>query len=148
MAENLYPVFDIPAQTGATQAQTQRYHPAPCFDFDAGDFVRDGGGRVVMCDGEQAYRQWCHKMLLTQKGACLAYTALGVAGEEAQRESTPAAVRSALERAISEALLAHPGTKRVSDFSYEIQGEVLRIAFIVYPYDMAAFTMDYTVLGR
>lgn len=51
MANQLYPVFDIPTIWQSDSQSTQAFMPGPLFDFDLGDFVRDGSNRIVMVDG-------------------------------------------------------------------------------------------------
>ncbi|MEG2262328.1 MAG: DUF2634 domain-containing protein [Raoultibacter sp.] len=145
MPDTLYPVFDTPA-ADPTLAVVQRYKPSPMFDFDTGDFVRDGANRVVMCDGAAAYKLWCQKILKTQKGACLAYIDVGIDREQATAQPTRQAAQSAFERTITQALLMHPCTQRVKDFSFFWTADTLKITFTVKARDIAAFTVSLDVV--
>ena len=53
-SQKLYPVFEIPAMQASDDTEEQVFLPAPLFDFDTGDFVRDGANRVVMVNGRDA----------------------------------------------------------------------------------------------
>lgn len=141
MAESLYPTFDIPSAEPANQQAERNMLPCPLFDFDTGDFVRDGANRVVMVDGRDAYILWVLKALKTQQSSCLGYLGYGVDHESALAESTREAMQSAFERSITEALLLHPCTERVFDFTFEWDSDTLYIGFTVKPYQWASFNV-------
>lgn len=63
--EQLYPVFNIPTLVTAEDDTEKAFKPGPLFDYDKGDFVRDGANRVVMVEGRDAYILWCLKTLKT-----------------------------------------------------------------------------------
>lgn len=147
MAEQLYPVFEIPsADIAASQDAERDFKPAPLFDYETGDFVRDGANRIVMVDGREAFKSWVRKTLKTQVGACLAYLENGIDIEGAMREPTHAAVQSALERTITEALLANPCTERVYDFGFEWIADTVKVRFTVQPKSWAAFDIEQNIV--
>lgn len=74
-SQKLYPVFEIPAMQASDDTEEQVFLPAPLFDFDTGDFVRDGANRVVMVNGRDAFMLWVLKTLQTQPGLARATTA-------------------------------------------------------------------------
>lgn len=79
------------------------------FDFEAGDFVRDGMNRLVACDGIESWRAWCIKCLQTERYDHLAYsTDFGIETEAAMKSSSRAEAESILARQITEAILADP----------------------------------------
>ena len=131
MPNELYPVFDIPTISPEIIANTEVYKPTPYFDFERGDFVRDGTNRVVMVDGREAYREWVLKTLNTPYGACAAYPLIGLNSEGATAETNHKAVQATYERAITECLLKHPMTQRVRDFTFVLKGSELEIMFTV-----------------
>jgi len=100
MADSLYPVFEIPSLAAEDDEAERVFKPSPLFDFDTGDFVRDGANRVVMVDGRDAYIIWVLKALKTQQGACLAYMDTGIDYEDAMSETPREAVQAAFERTI------------------------------------------------
>ena len=147
LADNkLYPVFDIPEGDTHKEDVEQRFLPAPLFDFERGDFVRDGANRVIMVDGRDAFIIWVLKILSTQEGACLSYLEQGVDIEGSMAEENRAAVQSALERSITEALMVHPYTERVYDFNFEWDADSVRVSFIVKPKTWAAFDAQMNVV--
>ena len=143
MANELYPVFEIPTAAPKNASTTSAYKPAPCFDFERGDFVRDGANRVMMTDGREAYREWVLKMLNTPYGACRAYPRLGLDYEGATAEVSVKAAQATFERVITECLLQHPMTQRVRDFKFSVSGNELEISFVVQGKNLPAFPVRY-----
>lgn len=146
MTEGLYPVFDIPTTDLEDEENQISYLPAPMFDFEQGDFIRDPLNRVVMCDGREAYQQWCTKMIGTELGACIAYTDCGISGEDAMAELTREGIQTAYQRTITEALMMHPNTERIYDFEFEWSGDEMAIAFTVEGKDRAIFGINMNVI--
>ena len=132
---NLYPVFEMPELIEQQQAQPEPEYPKSyLFDFEKGDFVPDGAGRIVIADGHLAWAQWCVKTVLTERFAYLAYSGnYGVEIDEALKQPTRAVVEAEVERTITEALLFDPRTYTVRDFSFEWRGDELYISFTVIP---------------
>lgn len=147
MADNLYPVFDIPVANENEEDVAQRFLPTPLFDFESGDFVRDGANRVVMVDGRDAYILWVLKCLSTQEGSCLSYLGFGIDAEGSMAEVNRAAVQSALERTVTESLMIHPCTEKVYGFQYEWGVDSVNVSFIVKPKAWAAFDASMNVVG-
>ena len=150
MAEGnqLYPVFDIPgSEEEIAQAAEQDFKPAPLFDFEKGDFVRDGANRVVMVDGREAYKNWVRKTICTQIGSKLSYPGFGIDYEGAMQLDSHEAVVSELERTITEALTANPCTERVYDFEFEWDADIVNVSFTVQPKNWAAFDIEQKVVA-
>lgn len=147
MANQLYPVWEIPTLTTTNEDAERVFKPSPLFDFDIGDFVRDGANRVVMVEGRDAYILWVLKTLKTQQGACLSYMDAGIDSEDAMSETSREAVQSAFERTITDALLRHPCTERVFEFVYEWDADALSITFVVKPRTWAAFDVAMNVVS-
>jgi hypothetical protein len=132
---NLYPTFEPPTIVEQEQPQLAPEYPKSyLFDFEKGDFVLDGAGRMVIADGYTAWAQWCVKTILTERFAYLAYSRnYGVEIDEALKQPTRAAVETEVERTITEALLTDPRTYAVRDFSFEWRGDKLYVSFTVIP---------------
>ena len=132
---NLYPVFEMPELAEQQQAQPEPEYPKSyLFDFEKGDFVVDGAGRIVIADGHTAWVQWCIKTILTQRFAYVIYSSdYGTELEEAQKQPNRKAVETELERAITEALLVDPRTEMVKDFVFEWEGDTVKVSFVVVP---------------
>lgn len=97
-----------------------------------GDFVRDGAGRILTCDGREAWVEWCLKQLMTERYTRLAYSdSIGVEIESAVKNNTdPEAVQLDIERTITEALLVNPATEYVRDFEFTAEGDELHVTFM------------------
>lgn len=139
MADSLYPVFEIPTLRPISTDEEQTFKPAPYFDFEKGDFVRDGANRVLIADGYEAYKTWVLKVLKTQQRACLSYMGTGIDQESSMAEPSREAVQTAFERTITDALLVNASTERVYDFDFTWNANVLNISFVVKPKAWAAF---------
>ena len=112
MAETLFPVFPVPEINVLTAAKERKYRRSVYFDYETGDFLRDGSGNMVPADGREAYRQWCLKTVMTERFTCLSYTTdIGTEMIEALAHADRAAVESAVERTINEALMVNGGMK-------------------------------------
>lgn len=135
MADNtnnttLFPVFDVPEIDTTTQSEQRVYKPSVYFDFASGDFKRDGAYKMVTATGKEAYMQWCQKVVMTERDACLAYTTdIGVEKEAALSKGDRAAVESALEKTITEALMVNNHTEYVRSFEFTWEGDNLWMSF-------------------
>jgi len=148
MANQLFPTFDVPAAWYEEAEDEQALKSGPLFDYDTGDFVRDGANRVIMVDGRDNYILWCLKMLKTQRWACDAYyDDTGVDAEGAMQKPSRKAIQSAFERTITEALLEHPCTERVYGFDYDWSADELGITFIIKPRNWDAFDVNMNVVS-
>lgn len=143
MANQLYPVFDIPNIDPTDAYDDQQVMKAgPLFDFELGDFAVDGQNRVIFVDGRDLYMLWVVKTLQTQLGAYRSYYGYGIDQEEAQDQPNREAVQSALERTIGEALMRNPQTQQVDSFTFRWEGGNLFSTFIVTPRDWDAFDVN------
>lgn len=132
MAETLFPVFPVPEINVLTAARERKYRPSVFFDFNTGDFPRDGSGNMVPADGREAYRQWCLKAVMTERFTCLAYTTdIGTEMTDAFAQADRAAVESAVERTVNEALMVNPKTEYVRDYAFSWKNETLGCTFNV-----------------
>jgi hypothetical protein len=132
---NLFPTFDMPELVEDQQPVPEPEYPESyLFDFDKGEFVLDGAGRVVIADGHTSWVQWCVKTVLTERFAFLAYSwDYGVEIEDALKSPNRTAVEAEIERTITEALLVDPRTELVRDFVFEWQADELYVSFAIVP---------------
>lgn len=132
---NLYPSFDMPELIEQQQTEpAPKYGKSWFFDFEKGDFVLDGAGRVARTDGHTAWAHWCVKAVLTERFGYLVYgPGYGCEIEQARRQPSHQAVEAELERVITEALLADPRTEMVRDFSFAWQGDEVYVSFTAVP---------------
>ena len=128
---SLFPVFDTPEVIDSS-AEKQKYDPSVYFDFERGDFRRDGANKMVVADGKTAFIQWCRKMVETERFTCLAYgTDIGTEMYDALSKGDHSAVESSVERTITEALMVNPKTEYVREFEFTWQNEGLLVTFVV-----------------
>ena len=132
MSEQLFPVFDVPEIDTQSQEDSRPYKPSVYFDFEKGDFRLDSAYRITIATGQEAYIQWCRKVVETEGDACLAYsTDIGIEGETALSELDGAAVESAIEKTITEALMVNVHTEYVKNFQFLWTADELHMSFIV-----------------
>lgn len=138
MAENqLFPVFDLP-EIPDNPEYDERYKQSVYFDFETGDFLLDGAGKMIEATGREAYIQWCLKTCSTERGSCLAYSDdIGTEFEEMDDIPDTESRESFIELTITEALMVHPATEYVRDFEFTHTGDETRVSFIVkgYPWE-------------
>jgi len=118
---NLFPVFNVPSEMAEDQVPTQIYNPAPLWDYERGDFILNGMRQPLYGTGYDAWILWCIKIIMTQRWAHLGYSSnAGIEAVQAFAEIDRRAAESALERTISEALLADPmgRTTQVRNFRF------------------------------
>lgn len=144
--QQLYPVFEIPAVRFTDTDAERGMKAGPLFDFDTGDFVRDGANRVVMVDGRDQYILWCLKALKTQWNACQAYPDHGIDFDGALEKPDRKAVQSALERTVTEALANNASTERVYGFEYHWETDGVQVTFVVKPKLWEAFDINMNVV--
>lgn len=132
---NLYPTFEPPTIVEQEQPQLAPEYPKSyLFDFEKGDFVLDGAGRIVIADGYTAWVQWCVKAIITERFSYLAYSGnYGVEIDKALKQPTRALVEMEIERTITEALMADPRTELVRDFSFKWRADELYVSFTIVP---------------
>ena len=143
MAEQLFPVIETPERIGASSQYDRRYKRSWCWDFEKGDFARDGANRVPECDGLEAYKTWCMKAVATERRTCLAYTSeIGAEMIAAFGKATQRAQESAIERTIKETLMTNPRTEYVRDFSFVWDSDSVVVSFTVKGIDYDSFRME------
>lgn len=134
MADELFPVFDFP-EIDDTDYEEEIYSPSVYFDFEKGDFARDGANRMVEANGKDAFIQWCIKTIYTERSALLAYDDdIGVEFEQLADLPSREEKESAIEESIADALSVHPAFESISDFSFTYSGDEFYVSFTVKGY--------------
>lgn len=137
MDDELFPIFDVPDVEQEEEEYDTEYKRSIRWDPELGDFARDSSGRLIECDGREAYMTWCYKTLQTERDSHLAYIAeisgadLGVEMEEISQETDRETVESMLERTITEALEVNPRTEYVGGFAFTWDGDDVHCQFEV-----------------
>lgn len=149
MAEQLYPVFDIPTTEDDEDTEgvyeDEHFWPGPLFDFVKGDFAQNGANQVVMVDGYDEYMIWVMKCIRTQIGTCTSYPEFGIDIEGSIQETSHEAIEAALEKTITDGLMRNPRTDRIHDFDITFNGDSIAVYFIVEPQGFPAFDMTMTI---
>lgn len=144
---SLYPTFEIPADIEDV-IEPQQEVTSAYFDFKLGDFVLNDPGKVVQSTEREAWIQWCLKVVLTQRYAYYGYSSnTGAEIEEAMNEPTRKAQESALQRTITEALLADPygRTAYVRNFNFKWEPDSVYVDCIVGHKDGTEENMNVTL---
>lgn len=143
MAEQLFPVIETPEKIGVSSQYDQRYKRSYKWDFEMGDFARDGANRVSECNGLEAYKTWCTKAVATERRTCLAYPGeVGADMLDAFGKPSRRAQESAIERTIKETLMVNPRTEYVRDFSFAWANDLVTVAFTVKGIDYESFRVE------
>lgn len=104
------------------QSQTAvGYRNGIAFDYETGDFKRDGMNKILDSTGIQSWKDWCINCLQTERYKHLAYsTDFGIELDAAFKANSQEEAENILTRQISEALMADPyeRTAYVSDITY------------------------------
>jgi hypothetical protein len=99
------------------------------WDFNLGDFVRDGNGKIMRCDGYTAWAQDMIKAVLTRRGTFLAYPrSYGCALDQISRQTTHTQAQSFFYNEISAAVQADPRTGSISNLNYQWNGDEFYIS--------------------
>lgn len=130
---NLFPVFEVPETKLNTTAEEQKYRRSIFFDFDKGDFVRNGTNNIVEASGKEAYKQWCQKVVMTERLTKLSYShKIGIETDALWNLTDKKAIESTLEATITDALMVNNKTDYVRDFKFVWNSDnVVSVTFTV-----------------
>ena len=110
--DNLFPEDyeeEILDETDDTDEEPIGYKPGVAFDWQAGDFVRDGRNDLKEATGVESWKQWCVNCIQTERYKHLAYSeSYGIDADAVFKATTRAEAESILTREITEALEADP----------------------------------------
>lgn len=125
MSYNLMPAsYEIENTIDAktiTEEETVKYRNGIAFDYENGDFVRDGKYKLLDSNGIESWKSWCINCLQTERYKHLAYsTDFGVELDEVFRAKSRAEAESILTLQITEAIMADPyqRAKYISDIEF------------------------------
>ena len=130
---NLFPVFSTPPPLEAVQ-QKQRenlFKPSVYFDFERGDFTKDGLNRVRESSGYEAWKQWCIKAIYTERYAHSAYSSnIGVELEKAFAAHDRDTAAAIIQQTITDAIMFDPirRTQAVGDFTFNWQEDHVQVS--------------------
>ena len=98
------------------------YRNGIAFDYEKGDFPRDGMNKMLDSTGIESWKSWCINCLQTERYKHLAYsTDFGIELEAAMKAIGRDEAESILTRQITEALLADPyhRTSYISEITFD-----------------------------
>lgn len=85
------------------------YRNGSAFDYEQGDYKRDGKNRIIDCDGIESWKAWVINCISTQRYSRIAYgTDFGIELDLVFAAESPDEAESILVRQITEAVLADP----------------------------------------
>ncbi|ALB46206.1 DUF2634 domain-containing protein [Clostridium beijerinckii] len=120
---NLFPIGSLETTTLTNNSNTN-FKGTYAFDFESGDFVKNADGSVKILNEFEAYVQWCQKAMITSRYQYSAYSSKfgkDIIGSELDN----AAIELELKRITQEALVVHPMTESVDNFTFTWEnGEV------------------------
>lgn len=112
MASNLFPEGYEEEIITAADMESEKpigYRNGVAFDYQLGDFKRDGMNKMLDSDGIESWQSWCINCLQTQRYKHMAYsTDFGIEIDAAMRATSREEAESILSRQITEAILADP----------------------------------------
>ncbi|BAH07927.1 DUF2634 domain-containing protein [Clostridium kluyveri] len=122
---NLFPDSYYTDDTGSSTTNTNNgieYKGSYKFDFNKGEFVKNPDGTVKKCDDLEAYSQWCQMALLTDRYKYIYSNLFGQEFSDLQdRQYSRDAIELEVKRMTVEALMVHPRTKDVINFTFTWQ---------------------------
>lgn len=150
MAEPLYPYFEVPAEIAEDADETTEIVSplrSLAFDYAAGQIPISMSGRPAEVVDHEAYKQWVIKCILTERYEYPAYGPdFGTELHAIMRAGYPSDVtESEIQRTITEALRVDPRTVTVDNFSFEWNGDAVKLYFeveSVYGRDSFGFTLQ------
>ena len=112
MAENLFPEGyerEYITEEDLIEEKAVGYRNGIAFDYEKGDFPRDGMNKMLDSNGIESWKSWCINCLQTERYKHLAYsTDFGIELEAAMKAAGRDEAESILTRQITEALMADP----------------------------------------
>lgn len=130
----------------------EAYRPSMFFDAASGDFIRQNDGRIKEATGAEAWEQWCHKAICTQRGACEAYgDEFGVDFERVLQAESREEAENILNRQIKEALMGDQAgrTQFVGQIEFFWKADSLSVTVpVTGMYGTAAITASYEEMRR
>lgn len=116
------------------------------FDYETGDFRRDGRNKILDSDGIESWKSWCLNNVMTERYKHLAYsTDFGIEWEAVFAAVSHDEAESILVRQITEALLADPyeRTDYVEDVNIDWTApDAITVKVVVH--GMSDATIDFT----
>ncbi|NOW92319.1 hypothetical protein BCD91_004342 [Clostridium beijerinckii] len=121
---NLFPSGSLQSTDLGNNPLTTKFKGSYAIDFETGEFIRNPDGTIKILDEFEAYIQWCQKAMITARYKYRAYSnryGRDIIGSSLDEK----AMELEIKRVTQEALMVHPMTSSVDNFSFEWRnGEV------------------------
>lgn len=98
------------------------YRNGILFNYEQGDFPRDGMNKMLDSNGIESWKSWCINCIQTERYKHLAYsTDFGIEIDAAMKASSREEAESILTREITEAIMADPyeRTAYIEDIAFD-----------------------------
>ena len=124
MANNLFPEGyerEYITEEDLIERKPIGYRNGIAFDYERGDFPRDGMNKMLDSHGIESWESWCLNCIQTERYKHLAYSSdFGIELEAAMNAGSREEAESILTRQITEALMADPyeRTAYISNISF------------------------------
>lgn len=125
MSQNLFPEgyeAEVVTEDDLKAEEPTGYLNGVAFDYQTGDFKRDGMNKMLDSDGIESWKSWCINCLHTERYMHMAYSSdFGIEIAAALRASSHEEAESILTRQITEAIMADPyeRTEYIEDMTFE-----------------------------
>lgn len=128
----IYPEINLPTLLTPRKSSKYTQKISPKFDWNTGEFLFSPGGKIKMSTPEETFEQWCVKVCTTERFSRLAYSdKYGVELEKISTMSDIEAAKSEIIRTITEAIMVHPQTELVKNFSFKVVADSIWVSFDV-----------------
>lgn len=122
------------------------YRNGIAFDFENGDFSRDGKNKILDSDGIESWKSWCIICIQTERYAHLACPSyFGIDSSAAMRAKSRDEAESILTREITEAILADPyeRTKYVEDLEFDwTASDTVKVNAVIHGIDDVSIDLE------
>ena len=125
MENNLFPVGyeeEVITQEDLSSNAPTGYRNGIAFDYETGDFKRDGMNKLLDSDGIESWKSWCVNCLQTERYKHLAYsTDFGIELDKVFAAGSRQEAENILTREITEAIMADPYERAayIEDVAYD-----------------------------
>ena len=146
---NLFPAdyeTEVITEDDRSSGSPTGYRNGVAFDFQTGDFVRDGKHRLLDSDGIESWKSWCIICIQTERYAHLACPSyFGIETAPAMQASSREEAESILTREITEAIMADPygRTEYVEDISFDWTApDTVKVSVVVHGIDDVSIDLE------
>lgn len=118
---NLFPTDSISNTEDLASAQQFIQKQSYAIDFETMQFIKNPDGTVKLLDELESYMQWCQLAMLTTRKIYMAYSdkfGKDIIGSDLDKAATELEIK----RITQDALMVHPLTKSVDNFTYTWEG--------------------------